>query len=178
MSAQDQLRSQDPLIEEVSDSEDKSKASGPRHRGAAVLADDNVQPVSGGPRLGKLKGLGESKKRKGGSKGVPAEAPAKGGLNWMPIILMFVVFGPAVLPVFVYLFDKVSTSDWGINMGLSRSLEAKLTDFYKQHNPTKLREVPSLARKYKGRDAEIMARLQDKYKRLEDLKKEEAEYAD
>lgn len=59
----------------------------------------------------------------------------------LPLILMFVMFGPVALTGLVFVFDYVATSEWGVKMGLSDDPRTRLTKFYKKHNPTKMREV-------------------------------------
>lgn len=59
----------------------------------------------------------------------------------LPLILMFVMFGPVVLTGLIFAFDYVATSDWGIKVGLSDDPRTRLTKFYKKHNPTKMRDV-------------------------------------
>jgi hypothetical protein len=83
-----------------------------------------------------------------------------------------------VLPVIIYMFDKVSTSEWGVRAGLSKSPEARLKELYMKYNPSKISQIPSLLRKHKGREAELYERIEAKYKLQEKLRKEEAEYAD
>jgi hypothetical protein len=55
--------------------------------------DECAAPVSGGPRLGKLKGLGESKRKRKPDGAAPK--PDKGGIKMLPLIMMIIVFLPA-----------------------------------------------------------------------------------
>jgi hypothetical protein len=55
--------------------------------------DDCAAPVAGGPRLGKLKGLGESKRKRKPEGAAPK--PDKGGIKMLPLIMMIIVFLPA-----------------------------------------------------------------------------------
>ena len=59
----------------------------------------------------------------------------------LPLILMFVMFGPVALTGLVFVYDYVATSEWGVKIGLSDDPRTRLTKFYKKHNPTKMRDV-------------------------------------
>jgi hypothetical protein len=146
-------------------------------------------PTSGGPRLGKLPPLGEPRRRKKGScceghdededeqqRRPQKRNKEKGGLKWGPIIMMLMVFGPAILPAVLYVWDKVSQSQWGISVGLGSSPRDRLVAFYKKHNPEKLGEVDKVLRKYQGKTDELFKRLEAKYRKLEQMNKEEQYY--
>ena len=66
----------------------------------------------------------------------------------LPLILMFVMFGPIILSGLIFVCDYVVNSEWGIKIGLADDPRTRLTKFYKKHNPTKMRDV----RKNGGRD--------------------------
>lgn len=83
-----------------------------------------------------------------------------------------------ILPAFLWAWDKVAMSEWGISMGLGKSFEQKLIDFYREHNPGKIAQVPSIARKYKGREEQLFAKLEHMYEIREQARREEEEYAD
>lgn len=59
----------------------------------------------------------------------------------LPLILMFVMFGPVVLTGVIFVCDYVANSDWGIKIGLADDPRTRLTKFYKKHNPNKMRDV-------------------------------------
>lgn len=59
----------------------------------------------------------------------------------LPLILMFVMFGPIILSGLIFVCDYVVNSEWGIKIGLADDPRARLTKFYKKHNPTKMRDV-------------------------------------
>ncbi|CAM9363682.1 unnamed protein product, partial [Chrysoparadoxa australica] len=120
-------------------------------------AKDEDVPTSGGPRLGSLKGLGGERRRKKRPEG---DAPKKEGISWMPLIFLFVILGPAWLPVVIKVCDWIAASDLGIKIGLGTHPRDRLVAFYKQHNPRKLSEVDGLLEKYKGRYEELFEKLE------------------
>ncbi|CAB1107310.1 unnamed protein product [Ectocarpus sp. CCAP 1310/34] len=126
-----------------------------------------------GPRLGNLQGL----KREGDDDDPQAKMrrPKKEGIKILPLILMFVMFGPVVLTGLIFVFDYVANSDWGIKIGLADDPRTRLTKFYKKHNPTKMRDVDKLLKKYKGRYPEMFQRLDAKYNRRKTKEAEEEE---
>eukprot|EP00903_Cladosiphon_okamuranus_P006394 g6259.t1 len=127
-----------------------------------------------GPRLGKLQGL----KREDDDDDPQAKRrrPAnKGGIKILPLILMFVMFGPIILSGLIFVCDYVANSEWGIKIGLADDPRTRLVKFYQKHNPTKMRDVDNLLRKYKGNYAEMFKRLDAKYNRQKSKETEEEE---
>lgn len=59
----------------------------------------------------------------------------------LPLILMFVMFGPIILTGVIFVADYVVNSEWGIKIGLADDPRTRLTKFYKKNNPTKMRDV-------------------------------------
>ncbi|CAM9514950.1 unnamed protein product [Pylaiella littoralis] len=117
---------------------------------------------SKGPRLGKLQGL-KREEDDDDSQAKQRRPAKKGGIKILPLILMFVMFGPVLLTGLIFVCDYVVNSEWGIRVGLPGNPRASLTKFYQKHNPTKMRDVDKLMKKYKGRYAEMFQRLDAKY---------------
>lgn len=59
----------------------------------------------------------------------------------LPLILMFVMFGPVVLTGLIYVFEIVANSEFAVKIGLSDDPRTRLTKFYTKYNPTKMRDV-------------------------------------
>lgn len=59
----------------------------------------------------------------------------------LPLILMFVMFGPIILSGLIFVVEYVVNSEWGIKIGLADDPRTRLTKFYQKHNPTKMRDV-------------------------------------
>ncbi|CAM9308288.1 unnamed protein product [Scytosiphon promiscuus] len=129
---------------------------------------------SAGPRLGKLKGL-KREDEEDDPQAQQRRASKKGGIKILPLILMFVMFGPVVLTGVIFVCDYVANSDWGIKIGLADDPRTRLTKFYKKHNPNKMRDVDKLMKKYKGNYAEMFKKLDAKYNRSNARKTKEAE---
>lgn len=174
------LVSNDPLIQEVNSDDESS-----HDNGDACCNDDGCgiksrlstrapppdAPVAGGPRLGKLKGLGETAGKRSKAKKKSSDEPMTvGGIKVLPLVMLILIFGPALLTVLTLGFEKVAATEWGIKMGLSKSPADKLTEFYMKHNPTKVNQVPSLLKKYKGRYPQMFAELEAKYKYREEMR--------
>lgn len=65
--------------------------------------------------------------------------------------------------------QPASSSGFGSNAfgqsgNTNNSFEAKVLDIYQKHNPTKIGEIPSIMEKYRGKELELIARLEAKYK--------------
>ncbi|KAJ1623807.1 hypothetical protein T492DRAFT_845233 [Pavlovales sp. CCMP2436] len=90
-----------------------------------------------------------------------AEADAKaGGIRWGPIIMLVLILFSSLAP---FLGKVVDTLGF---MGLSLFAidhEARIMRFYEQHNPSKVKEVVGVVRKYKGKEKELYAKLEKKY---------------
>eukprot|EP00124_Ichthyophonus_hoferi_P001837 Ihof_evm7s108 gene=Ihof_evmTU7s108 len=71
-------------------------------------------------------------------------------------LLLFVL--PAVLPFAIQAFSMVATSNLGIRLGLYKTPKMRLVDFYKEHNPKKLKQknfIQGTLRKWRGREDKL-----------------------
>ena len=70
----------------------------------------------------------------------------KGGVRWSAIILMFVMFGPALFPALAWVWGLVGTTDFGLavsngiytvssSIGLIQTYQDEVESFYREHNP-------------------------------------------
>mmetsp|Transcript_4273 Transcript_4273/g.6390 ORF Transcript_4273/g.6390 Transcript_4273/m.6390 type:complete len:151 (-) Transcript_4273:125-577(-) len=96
-------------------------------------------------------------------------------IRWTPIFLLMLFVMPACLPFIFSAFDKFARTDWGIALGLYEHPKIRLERFYRENNPSKLHEVDTILKKYKGREDEMFAKLEAKYERIRQ-QREEAEY--
>lgn len=71
----------------------------------------------------------------------------------LPLILMFVMFGPVLLTGLIFVVDFVVNSEWGIRVGLPGNPRSSLTKFYQKHNPTKMRDVRAKTEREGGGEA-------------------------
>lgn len=62
----------------------------------------------------------------------------------LPLLLMFVMFGPVLLTGLIYAFDIVANSEFAVKIGMTDDPRTRLTKFYTKHNPTKMRDVSYL----------------------------------
>ena len=81
-------------------------------------------------------------------------------------------FGSNPSPLFGKTQDSNSTCSSNINNS-NIDYKAKLTDFYKEHNPSKLSSVDSTLDKFKGRENELFKKLYQKYGLTPEGKKRE-----
>ncbi len=68
-------------------------------------------------------------------------AGGRAGWQILPLILMFVMFGPVILTGVIFVCDWVVNSEWAQNIGLADDPRTRLTKFYKKHNPANLQNV-------------------------------------
>lgn len=60
-------------------------------------------------------------------------------------------------------FPPNGVSRTGAGFGLSRGFDERVRDFYHQHNPSKCSEVEQILSKYRGREDELVRRLEKQY---------------
>ncbi|CAM9813936.1 unnamed protein product, partial [Choristocarpus tenellus] len=98
----------------------------------------SAAPVTGGPRLGKLQGLRSEEDDDPQGKMRPRK---KEGIKILPLCLLLVMFGPFVLTGLIWAFEAIASSRFGVTVGLGQDPRTRLTEFYKKHNPSKMKEV-------------------------------------
>mmetsp|Transcript_15288 Transcript_15288/g.41060 ORF Transcript_15288/g.41060 Transcript_15288/m.41060 type:complete len:133 (-) Transcript_15288:599-997(-) len=102
----------------------------------------------------------EEKKAPVRSKREDDDDKGKGGIKFGPLLFLILIVSSSLLPALVDLFDKLG------KMGFTAfqvDHEAKLRRFYENHNPEKVKDVPSVLRKYKGREEVLYQKLSAKY---------------
>ena len=90
---------------------------------------------------------------------------SRGGINWLHIFLLFILFGPPIMMAFMYVSDFVSESPLGVVLGLRSTPRDRLLEFYSKHNPAKATSahVDKLLAKNKGRETELFSKLERTY---------------
>ena len=90
---------------------------------------------------------------------------SRGGINWLHIALLLILFGPPIMMAVMWVSDFVSSSAIGVQLGLSSSPRDQLMEFYSKHNPAKATSahVDKLLAKNKGRERELFQRLERTY---------------
>mmetsp|Transcript_33769 Transcript_33769/g.46757 ORF Transcript_33769/g.46757 Transcript_33769/m.46757 type:complete len:170 (+) Transcript_33769:69-578(+) len=89
------------------------------------------------------------------------EEEDKKGINWLPIIFLVLMIGPACLPVVEYLATYISGPPPQRNPH-----RARLEAFYARHNPAKLEDkqgMDQVLRKYRGNERLLFENLEKKY---------------
>eukprot|EP01052_Picozoa_sp_SAG31_P011184 SAG31_NODE_628_length_13432_cov_131.456086_12_plen_161_part_00 len=78
------------------------------------------------------------------------EGGEKSKIQWMPLLFLFFIVGPGIMPAVLWAGDYVADTSLGksiaagcADIGLCRSYEQQLTDLYMQNNPKKVKEVRS-----------------------------------
>lgn len=85
---------------------------------------------------------------------------SKGGIRWGPLVMMMLIVLSGLLPFLSNLADSLGRL--GVTV-FNVDHQTKLMRFYKAHNADKVDEVPSLLRKYKGREDVLYKKLHQKY---------------
>lgn len=107
----------------------------------------------------------------------------KGGIKCLPLVFMFLIIGPTVMGGVLVAGDFVADTSIGKSMaatcvdwGFCRTHEQQLTDLYMANNPKKVKEVPRLLRKWKGKEDKLIAEVSQKYeiKRMMEAKRKAA----
>ena len=90
---------------------------------------------------------------------------SRGGINWLHIFLLFLLFGPPIMMAFMYVGDFIRDSPIGVALGLQATPRDRLLEFYAKHNPKKATpaHVDKLLAKNKGREKELFTRLERTY---------------
>jgi hypothetical protein len=102
----------------------------------------------------------EEKKKKPRSKREAAEDAKAGGIRWGPIIMLVLIFFSSLAPFLGKVVDTLGFAGFSL---FAIDHEARITRFYEQHNPSKVKEVVGVVRKYKGKEKELYAKLEKKY---------------
>eukprot|EP00945_MAST-04E_sp_MAST-4E-sp1_P005689 g5689.t1 len=98
----------------------------------------------------------------------------KGGISWLHVGLLLLIIGPSLFAVGGYLIDLISTTSFGLAVGLSQTPRARLTEFYTKHDASKLANIDKLLKKYSGREEVLFKKLERKYeKKAENSRKRE-----
>ncbi len=85
----------------------------------------------------------------------------KKGINWIAIGLLFLMIAPAIFQGMIMSYDLVQSTVLGDFLGISH--RARLTAFYQEYNPRKLKDIDRTLRKYKGREDALFEQLSKKY---------------
>ena len=93
------------------------------------------------------------------------DAKGSGGINWINIFLLLLLFGPPLMMGGIWLQDFLATSEIAQSIGLAKSHRDRLISFYDQHNPAKatIKNVDKMLLKYEGREQDLFAKLERKY---------------
>jgi hypothetical protein len=108
-------------------------------------------------------------KRKAESKRGGSEEK-KGGIRLLPTIMLFIMFGPAIFPVFLTGYDFLASTSVGvaiydscIDMGVCTTYHDQLKAIYERENPKKVKNVGKLLKKWKGKEAQLIKEVEGKY---------------
>lgn len=88
------------------------------------------------------------------------EETEKGGIRWGPIAMMLLIVLSTLLPGLLNLWDSLGKLGFTT---FQPDYEGRVLRFYQAHNPSKVSEVPSVMRKYKGKEEALLAKLEAKY---------------
>ena len=88
---------------------------------------------------------------------------SRGGLNWLNMFFLFLLFGPPCMMGVMWVSDFLSTTVF------KSSNHDRLMSFYAQNNPTKATTefVEKTLLKYQGREEQLFTKLQRKYEAKE-----------
>jgi hypothetical protein len=88
------------------------------------------------------------------------EETEMGGIRWGPIAMMLLIVLSTLLPGLLNLFDSLGKLGF---TAFQPDYEGRVLRFYQANNPSKVGEVPTVMRKYKGKEEALFAKLEAKY---------------
>ena len=88
------------------------------------------------------------------------EETEKGGIRWGPIAMMLLIVLSTLLPGLLNLYDSLGKLGF---TSFQPDYEGRVLRFYQTHNPSKVGEVPTVMKKYKGKEEALLEKLARKY---------------
>ena len=112
-------------------------------------------------------------KKKASSKAAPGPVlkKKKEGIKTLPLILLLLLTGTAVLPALIYASDYLGAyfqkhhvfGAIGYKLGFGPSPKKRVLSFYEKHDPSKISDVDSILAKYYGDYPKLVKKLERKY---------------
>lgn len=112
------------------------------------------------------------KKKKSSSKQpVPVPQKKKQGIKTLPLVLLVLLTGTAVLPALIYASDFLGAyfqkhhvlGAIGYKLGFGASPKKRVLSFYEKHDPSKIDSVDGILAKYYGDYPKLTKKLEQKY---------------
>lgn len=117
-------------------------------------------------------GVPPPKKKSSNKSAAPAPAPKKKqGIKTLPLVLLLLLTGTAVLPALIYASDFLGAyfqkhhvlGSIGYKLGFGASPKKRVFSFYEKHDPNKIDDVDGILAKYYGDYPQLIKKLERKY---------------
>lgn len=111
------------------------------------------------------------KKKSSSKQTVPIPQKKKQGIKTLPLVLLLLLTGTAVLPALIYASDFLGAyfqkhhvlGAIGYKLGFGATPKKRVLSFYEKHDPTKIDDVDSILAKYYGDYPKLIKKLERKY---------------
>jgi hypothetical protein len=111
------------------------------------------------------------KKKSSSKQSIPVTQKKKEGIKTLPLILLVLLTGTAVLPALIYASDFLGAyfqknhvfGAIGYKLGLGPSPKKRVLSFYEKHDPSKIDNVDSILAKHYGDYPKLLKKLERKY---------------
>jgi len=92
-------------------------------------------------------------------------------IKTLPLIILVLLFGTAMIPALIYVSDFVGSKMQNNNvmgsvaykLGMGASPKKRVLSFYEKHDPIKIQDVDSILGKYYGKYPRLVKKLERKY---------------
>eukprot|EP00586_Coscinodiscus_wailesii_P013006 CAMPEP_0172497716 /NCGR_PEP_ID=MMETSP1066-20121228/104122_1 /TAXON_ID=671091 /ORGANISM="Coscinodiscus wailesii, Strain CCMP2513" /LENGTH=296 /DNA_ID=CAMNT_0013270647 /DNA_START=132 /DNA_END=1022 /DNA_ORIENTATION=+ len=93
------------------------------------------------------------------------------GIKKGPLIMLLLMFGTATIPALLFMGDWVGNmiqkhhilGNMGQKLGIGASPKKRVLSFYEKHDPSKIKDVPTILAKHYGDYPKLVKRLERKY---------------
>jgi hypothetical protein len=111
------------------------------------------------------------KKKQSKAAAAPVPQTKKQGIKTLPLILLLLLTGTAVLPALIYASDFLGAyfqkhhvfGAIGYKLGFGPSPKKRVLSFYEKHDPSKIDDVDTILAKYYGDYPKLLKKLERKY---------------